>query len=284
MRPGCSVLQWGRGRSSSEIGGSRAMAPTSSMLQWGRGRSSSEIWADSPTPQSLAELQWGRGRSSSEIGSRTRAANIRSWLQWGRGRSSSEMRSVHSPTPRRSCFNGAEDDRPRRCVRAVELAPLDRGLQWGRGRSSSEIRTISLDQRTVVTASMGPRTIVLGDRWAICGCTMHSLELQWGRGRSSSEIRAVRHRPEQWAGFNGAEDDRPRRLMVARKDRCTSGPLQWGRGRSSSEICVYRNLPVLRVRASMGPRTIVLGDLVFVGVVGNRLTSFNGAEDDRPRR
>ncbi len=88
-------------------------------------------------------------------------------------------------------------------------------------------------------ASMGPRTIVRGNARL--------------RPRPAAPSRC----------FNGAADDRPRKFLDNGAVYTYKTTLQWGRGRSSAEIVAVEFGAFMSDEASMGPRTIVRGNIPF---------------------
>ncbi len=174
-----------------------------------------------------------------------------------------------------------------------------------RGNAESQPRS-----RHGPLASMGPRTIVRGN----------AVRARWRRVRRDSFNGAADDRPRKSRRsmrtarrrvcFNGAADDRPRKSTLFLRTANILTLLQWGRGRSSAEMHTRRGNRAAGLVASMGPRTIVRGNVpssassrsvccrrASMGprtiVRGNNAVNcglspipnrFNGAADDRPRK
>jgi len=144
---------------------------------------------------------------------RRRRGFLAETLQWSRGRASSEIsRCARTRSCRVSCFNGAEDVRPRRCA------------------------GITTAGSPYLLASMEPRTCVLGDWRSWCGrarpprCFNGAEDVRPRRCDGLTEpilyLREASMEPRTcvlgdliprpivagWSSsFNGAEDVRPRR-------------------------------------------------------------------------
>ena len=192
---------------------------------------------------------------------RRRASTCADGLQWGRRRSSTETTTDGTGTQTlRHRFNGAVDDRRRRLQ--LEHADDEHGL----GASMGPSTIVDGDFALVVgreadhRASMGPSTIVDGDA-----------EVQ----------RACDCSPRR---FNGAVDVRRRRPSRYGAMGAAQTLLQWGRRRSSTETLGMLVQLDQHGQASMGPSTIVDGDLERGTSAAPRTPSFNGAVDDRRRR
>ena len=85
-------LQWGRGRSTAEMGHVRpssAISPRASMGPRSIDRGNTP--RNTSRNRSASLLQWGRGRSTAEIRERRPMTYAEYGLQWGRGRSTAEI-------------------------------------------------------------------------------------------------------------------------------------------------------------------------------------------------
>ncbi len=182
-------------------------------------------------------------------------------LQWGRGRSPAEIRpSPGRPSPRTAPLQWGRGRSPAEINRTrVSVLRESTLLQWGRGRSPAEIAAASGVPLIALGASMGPRAIARGDPSS--------------PGGDSAD----------YARFNGAAGDRPRRYVLAvvsrTRLRASMGPRAIARGD------LRKRAPCTGDRgASMGPRAIARGDPDRSEYAIRSLQCFNGAAGDRPRR
>ncbi len=205
-------LQWGRGRSSAEIGALLVRAPRQQRASMGprtivRGNSRRSAvpcarrgfnGAADDRPRKYGRVRaYASLRFIASMGPRTIVRGNVAWfeefrmyrreLQWGRGRSSAEIPPAAGGESCPSCFNGAADDRPRK---SLTRWPRPGGTTCFNGAADDrprKLRALDGHMRGAVAASMGPRTIVRGN----CAGTARICP---------SGVR-----------FNGAADDRPRK-------------------------------------------------------------------------
>src|SRR5438034_23063 len=83
-------------------------------------------------------------------------------------------------------------------------------LQWGRALSCAEIDGGEESPSECRTASMGPRTLVRGNKYELL-IVLNTIKLQWGRALSCAEIGAHRGRGSGSVRFNGAAHSRARK-------------------------------------------------------------------------
>ena len=134
-------------------------------------------------------------------------------LQWSRRRTSTETVTMAIKQLEIAGFNGAVDERRRR---RGPVQPVQRSggqLQWSRRRTSTETGPVTLARYVVV-------------------------RLQWSRRRTSTETRTSRRRRRGSKRFNGAVDERRRRLPFFVLVPRLFEELQWSRRRTSTETLV----------------------------------------------
>ena len=157
-------------------------------------------------------------------------------------------------------------------------------LQWSRRRTSTESDELGEVVAEHQRASMEPSTNVDGERFTTAGRTS-ATRLQWSRRRTSTESSSTCSAVVSACRcFNGAVDERRRRVSSSFAAGLVVGELQWSRRRTSTESsggCSRgRGSPI----ASMEPSTNVDGERPAASRPPSTSTSFNGAVDERRRR